>query len=406
MSEEIPGAEQPPPQDGPSGDAQAAFEACARLVLAGRYEEALTATEETAALLRGHTTGSRPANRAAAAALAYVLVLRCEALSKLGRWDECLHTAAEAVDLGRGQAVTAPFTAPLGATLLGLGTALWGLGRPQEALAVTRESVDLHRQLARADHAFRPQLANALSQLGVVLSRLGRHAEALDVTKESVTLYRRLVAADRAGHIHGLAQAVNNLARRQSVRNQHRRALRSIQEAVALYRGLAEANPAVHRRDLAMALGNAARMHNGRAESLAAVAEAVAILEELDRAEPGVHGGLFADSLSLHAAALADLGRFREAAEVTTRAVAMMREEAALNPVARRGDLGVALAFHARVRAEAGFDLAGGLAAATEAVALMRVLAAEIPALYASSLAEVVALESRLRAAVPRGDAP
>ncbi|MFB8062053.1 hypothetical protein ACFC6U_38575, partial [Kitasatospora purpeofusca] len=72
----------------------------------------------------------------------------------------------------------------------------------------------------------------------------------------------------------------------------------------------------------------------------------------------------------------------------------------------RRGDLALALAFHARVRAEAGLDLAGGLAAATEAVALMRVLAAEIPALYTSPLAEVVALESRLRAAVPRRDAP
>ncbi len=401
MSDETPRAGRRPQPDGPPDAAREAFELSGRLVLAGRYEEALAATEEAARLLRDRTAATRPADPGTAAALAYVLVLRCEALAKLNRWEECLRTASEAVDLGRGQAVTAPFTAPLGATLFGLGTALWGLGRPQEALAATRESVDLHRQLARADPAYRPQLANALNQLGVVLSRLGRHAEALDVTKESAALYRRLSSADPAAHALGLAQAVNNLARRQSARNQPRRALRSAEEAVALYRRLALANPAVHRRDLAMALGNAARMHGGRAEALAAAAEAVAVLDELDRAEPGVHGALFADCLSLHAAALADLGRFREAAGVTTRAVAMMREQAALNPQARRGDLGMALAFHARVRAEAGIELAEALAAATEAVALLRGLAAEIPALYGPGLAEVLALESRLRSAVP-----
>ncbi|MFF0412976.1 hypothetical protein ACFYUY_21355 [Kitasatospora sp. NPDC004745] len=75
----------------------------------------------------------------------------------------------------------------------------------------------------------------------------------------------------------------------------------------------------------------------------------------------------------------------------------MMREQAALNPVARRGDLALALAFHARVRAEAGTDLAEALAAATESLGLMRGLAAEIPRLYGSPLAEVTALEARLR---------
>ncbi|MFF0412977.1 hypothetical protein ACFYUY_21360 [Kitasatospora sp. NPDC004745] len=202
--------------------AQEAFEQCTRLVLAGRYEEALAATDEAARLLRGRLAGARgAAARGAAATLAYVLVLRCEALSKLARWEECLATASEAVALGRGRQTDAPFAAPLGATLLGLGTALWGLGRPQEAVTVTGEAVGLYRRLSRADAAYRPQLANALSQFGVVLSRLGRYAEALKVTRESVVLMRRLAAADPVAHTPGLAQAVNNLARRQSARNQH-----------------------------------------------------------------------------------------------------------------------------------------------------------------------------------------
>ncbi|WP_327386709.1 tetratricopeptide repeat protein [Streptomyces sp. NBC_01207] len=384
--------------------ALAAFELSARLVLAGRYEEALTATDEAARLYRERITDPRTGPRetlGAAASRAYVLVFRCEALSKLGRWEECLRTASEAVALSRSQQADAPFAAPLGATLMGLATALWGLGRPQEALAMAREAVGLYRRLARVDAAYRPQLANVLNLLGVVLSRLGLHAEALKVTKESVVLYRRLTSADPAAHTLGLAQAVNNLARRRSVRNHGRRALRSAQEAVTLYRQLARDNPAVHRRDVAMALGNLARAHFSRDASLAAAQESVAILRDLDQGDPRVHGALLADALSLLAAALADLGRLREAAEVTTQALAMMREQAAINPVARRGDLALALAFHARVRAEAGTDLAEGLAAATEAVGLMRELAAELPQMYASSLAEVRALEDRLRALAP-----
>ncbi|MER6386962.1 tetratricopeptide repeat protein [Streptomyces sp. NPDC059382] len=385
--------------------ARSAFELSARLVVAGRYEEALAAMDEAARLFRERIAAGRAGefddDPGAAASLAYLLVLRCEALSKLGWWEECLRTASEAVTLGRGRQADTAFAAPLGATLLGLGTALWGLGRPREAVDVTRESVGLYRALARAEAAYRPQLANALNQFGVVLSRVGLHAEALKVTRESVALYRRSVSTDPTGHAVGLAHAVNNLARRQSARNQKRRALRSAEEAVTLYRRLAQANPAVHRRDLAMGLGNVARMRFSREASLAATEESVAILQALDEAEPGVHGALFADVLSLLAAALADLGRLREAADVTPRALAMMREQAAINPVARRGDLALALAFHARVRAEAGIDLAEALAAVTEAVALMRELAAEIPALYAPSLAEVRALEDRLRTMTP-----
>ncbi|MFB6562964.1 hypothetical protein ACFCYH_29425 [Streptomyces sp. NPDC056400] len=63
---------------------------------------------------------------------------------------------------------------------------------------------------------------------------------------------------------------------------------------------------------------------------------------DLDQGDPRVRGALLADALSLLAAAPADLGRLREAAEVTTQALARMREQAAINPVARRGDLALA----------------------------------------------------------------
>lgn len=70
---------------------------------------------------------------------------------------------------------------------MGRATALWGIGRPQEALATAREAVSPYRRLARVDAAYRPQLADALNLLGVVLSRLGLHAEARPVAGRCAT---------------------------------------------------------------------------------------------------------------------------------------------------------------------------------------------------------------------------
>ncbi|MFI8391054.1 hypothetical protein [Streptomyces sp. NPDC085540] len=91
--------------------ALAAFELSARLVLAGRYEEALTATDEAARLYRERITDTRTGPLealGAAASRAYVQVFRCEALSKLGRWEECLRTASEAVALSARSRPTRP----------------------------------------------------------------------------------------------------------------------------------------------------------------------------------------------------------------------------------------------------------------------------------------------------------
>ncbi|MFJ7592358.1 hypothetical protein ACIQZO_34320 [Streptomyces sp. NPDC097617] len=87
-----------PTYDAVPDPAQEAFDLCGRLVGSGRYEEALAAADEAALLLRGRPGG--PGGPGAAALLAYVLVLRCEALSKPARWEECLRTASEAaIDL-------------------------------------------------------------------------------------------------------------------------------------------------------------------------------------------------------------------------------------------------------------------------------------------------------------------
>jgi tetratricopeptide (TPR) repeat protein len=76
-----------------------------------------------------------------------------------------------------------------------LGFALSEMGRREEALQAAQEAVDLYRRLA-AQHpdAFLPDLARSLNNLGNRLSEMGRRAEALQATQEAVDLYRRLAA--------------------------------------------------------------------------------------------------------------------------------------------------------------------------------------------------------------------
>jgi len=56
-----------------------------------------------------------------------------------------------------------------------LGRRLSDLGRREEALAATQETVDIRRCLAQArPDAFLPDLATSLNNLGVYVSDLGR----------------------------------------------------------------------------------------------------------------------------------------------------------------------------------------------------------------------------------------
>jgi len=73
------------------------------------------------------------------------------------------------------------------AWLNNLGIRLGDLGRREEALEAAREAVEIYRSLAaeRPD-AFRPDLAMSLNNLGTFLSELGRREEALEAAREAV----------------------------------------------------------------------------------------------------------------------------------------------------------------------------------------------------------------------------
>jgi tetratricopeptide (TPR) repeat protein len=107
-------------------------------------------------------------------------------LSNLGRREQALAAAQEAVDITRRLAQMRPdaFLRDLAGSLNNLGAMLANLGRREQALAATQEAVDIRRRLAQT----RPDafLATSLNNLGLMLSNLGRREQALAATQEAV----------------------------------------------------------------------------------------------------------------------------------------------------------------------------------------------------------------------------
>ena len=95
-----------------------------------------------------------------------------------------------------------------------LGFALSELGRREEALQVAQEAVEIRRRLA-AQHpeAFLPDLASSLHNLANRLYEVGRRAEALQANQEAVGLYRRLAEENPPAFLPDLARLWRLMAR-------------------------------------------------------------------------------------------------------------------------------------------------------------------------------------------------
>ena len=161
-------------------------------------------------------------------------------LSDLGRREEALAAAQEAVEIYRRLAAERPdaFLPDLAMSLNNLGEQA---ERPRPARGGARGRARRRSRSAAASppqrpDAFLPDLARSLNNLGNVLSDLGRREDALAAAQEAVEIYRRLAAErpdafrpDLAGSLNNLAQLLSDLGRREE-------ALAAAQEAVELCR--------------------------------------------------------------------------------------------------------------------------------------------------------------------------
>jgi tetratricopeptide (TPR) repeat protein len=100
-----------------------------------------------------------------------------------------------------------------------LAGALSALGRREDALAAAQEAVSLYRPLATArPDAFTPDLARALTTCSICLTELDRYGDALIAGREAVDLYNNLPAAyrnifrkDQVEVLHSLGTNLRNL---------------------------------------------------------------------------------------------------------------------------------------------------------------------------------------------------
>ncbi len=137
-----------------------------------------------------------------------------------------------------------------------LGAALGALGRREEALKAAQEAVEVYRRLAQANpQAFEPNLAASLNNLANILAGLGRRGEALEAAQEAVEVYRRLAQANPQAFEPDLAGSLNNLSVFLADLGRREEALKAAQEAVVIRRRLAQANPQAFEPDLARSLG-------------------------------------------------------------------------------------------------------------------------------------------------------
>ena len=114
-------------------------------------------------------------------------------LARLGRYEEALSAAREAVALRRDLAARNPEagTPDLAAALDGLGIALARQGRSEEALAAAEEAVAIRRGLAgQRPDAFAPELAISLAVLGSCRGAIGEHEGALAADGEAIATLR------------------------------------------------------------------------------------------------------------------------------------------------------------------------------------------------------------------------
>jgi tetratricopeptide (TPR) repeat protein len=96
--------------------------------------------------------------------------------------------------------------------LSNLGVRLSDLGRREEALQAAQEALDIYRQLAKArPDAFLPDLATSLNNLGNRLSDLGRREEALQAAQEALDIYRQLAKARPDAFLPDLARSLGVL---------------------------------------------------------------------------------------------------------------------------------------------------------------------------------------------------
>jgi len=168
------------------------------LDIAGRYPDAVTATQDALAAIQDAIAIRRAVGGERPVELALSLVNQADCLDRLDRPAEAVDAAAEAVEILRAQLDRNPngHAADLAQALTGHAAALRRTGRTDAALAAASEAYTALLRLAEAEpSAHRDDLAYTTRVLAEVLESLGRTTEARQFGDAAVAQYQPLAAA-------------------------------------------------------------------------------------------------------------------------------------------------------------------------------------------------------------------
>ncbi|MBE1874512.1 tetratricopeptide repeat protein [Myceligenerans pegani] len=317
------------------------------------------------------------------AAWADALTHRTRALCALGRHQEALQPAAEAVAAWRVVAAEDPdrYGRCLARSLCGLGTVRDSLGRHAEAHAALTEALAVLRTSPPHEAVWNePELALVLRAVSATYASLGRYAESDAAALEEVAVLRRLVQRDPVQYEAQLAWAL--IGGGPAVdRGRPTETLEALTEGLDLWRRLARRYAVDFEPQLAFALSlrSCALAELGRLEeAVAAETEALEMRRHLAAAEPERYDGELALSLARLGAHLSGLGRVQHAYALETEALAARRRLARQNPRAYAYTLASSLSNLGVTCSRLG-RFTEALPLEQEAVAIRRDLAAEAP---------------------------
>lgn len=331
-----------------SGDTRTLVAALTRLADVVTEEDALAPRSEAIALLRELVEASPSVENRYS--LLHALVDLSIDLSALGRHEQALEASRESLSYCRALAQERPdaFLPDLGANLNNLAMKLSELGEREAALDASREAVDIRRWLAEVrPSAFLPDLATSLNNLSTHLSALGEPEAALDAVCEAVEIRRRLVEARPDAFLDSLATSLDNLGNTWSTLGTKRgAALDATREAVDLYRKLVQANPDAFLPGLAKSLNNLGVRFSDLGEPEAALdttREATDLYRQLVQARPDAFLPYLAGSLNNLSNDLSALDRHGAAIDASSEAIDLYRQLTETRPNAYLPDLARAL---------------------------------------------------------------
>jgi tetratricopeptide (TPR) repeat protein len=344
----------------------------------GHTSEALEANAGAVALFRGQLAAELIAEPVQ---FADALILRSYMLLNVEEPADAEATAREAIARLEARPSSSPaWRLAMARTQVSLSQALWRMDRHEEDLASIRSAVATLRTLASLDSdQHLSELGVALDQLGVRLSELNQREEAMAHSREAVQIFRKLTRDNPVLYSNVLACALHNFAvRLGGDHDRNEEALEVAQEAVDLRRRLAHGAPAIAR--LVRSLLNLGSWHERlghRDASLAAVEEAVGLCRQLDTDGDG----RFARDVGWALQTLATQ-RAKEAPdaalELAEEAVALLRSAQETHSERDRSMLARALGTVARIHVTRE-DLAAAIGAYEEAAKLWLELAEEAP---------------------------